>query len=222
MRRVPYFAEDNVDRVARSMRDELAPFRAKHPLRIPAQEAALLLIDLQQYFARPSSHAHVSSLAPIVPRLLALARAFSARGRPVFATRHVRSPDPTDPMQRWWVHAIPPEDPDSRLIEPLLRLHPITLPKTAYDAFLGTTLDARLRADGTSHIVIGGVHTHLCCETTARGAFMRGYDVSILIDGTATYDPDFHLGSLRHLAHGFAVPALCSEVVEEISRRGAP
>ena len=50
--------------------------------------------------------------------------------------------------------------------------------------------------------------THLCCETTARSAFVHGYEVFFLVDGTATYNQDFHRASLMNLAHGVAVLSL--------------
>jgi isochorismate hydrolase len=46
--------------------------------------------------------------------------------------------------------------------------------------------------------------THLCCETTARSAFVQGYNVFFPIDGTATYNEEFHFATLTNLAHGFA------------------
>jgi bifunctional isochorismate lyase/aryl carrier protein len=46
--------------------------------------------------------------------------------------------------------------------------------------------------------------THLCCETTARAAFTRGFQVFFPIDGSATYTREFHLATLRNLGHGFA------------------
>ena len=47
--------------------------------------------------------------------------------------------------------------------------------------------------------------THLCCETTARDAFMRGYQVFFLMDATATYTEALHFGSLRSITHGFGI-----------------
>jgi isochorismate hydrolase len=55
--------------------------------------------------------------------------------------------------------------------------------------------------------------THLCCETTARSAFMRGFEVFFTIDGTATYNEEHHWAALLNLAHGFATPVLVDEVV---------
>jgi isochorismate hydrolase len=55
--------------------------------------------------------------------------------------------------------------------------------------------------------------THLCCETTARSAFIQGYVVFFVVDGTATYTESFHRGSLLSLSHGFAVPILVDEIL---------
>ncbi len=64
-------------------------------------------------------------------------------------------------------------------------------------------------------LVIGGVMAHLCCETTARAAFVRGYEVFFLIDGTATYTEEFHTGTLRNLAHGFSVLTTVTHLLGE-------
>jgi isochorismate hydrolase len=58
--------------------------------------------------------------------------------------------------------------------------------------------------------------THLCCETTARSAFMRGLQVFIAVDGTATYSEAFHRASLLNLSHGFALPVLVDEILERL------
>jgi isochorismate hydrolase len=67
-------------------------------------------------------------------------------------------------------------------------------------------------------LVITGVTTHLCCESTARSAFMRGFAVFMAIDGTATLNRELHLASLRALAHGFAVPLLVSDLLAALAR----
>ena len=54
--------------------------------------------------------------------------------------------------------------------------------------------------------------THLCCESTARSAVVRGFEVFFLIDGTATYNQQFHFGSLYNLAHGVATQVLAQEI----------
>lgn len=46
--------------------------------------------------------------------------------------------------------------------------------------------------------------TNLCCETTAKDAFVRDCRVFFLADGTSTVDEDFQLATLKNLAYGFA------------------
>jgi len=61
--------------------------------------------------------------------------------------------------------------------------------------------------------------THLCCESSARSAFMRGFEVLFTIDGTATYREDFHRAAILNLAHGFAHPVLTGEIIKGLENR---
>ena len=85
--------------------------------------------------------------------------------------------------------------------------------KGHYDAFYETSLENVLQAGDVTQVVITGLMTHLCCETTARSAFMRGYEVFLAIDGTATYTEAFHRAALLNLAHGFVMPMLVEEIL---------
>src|SRR4030042_1513571 len=76
--------------------------------------------------------------------------------------------------------------------------------KSQYDAFYHTQLNELLHTSGVTQVVLCGVMTHLCCETTARSAFMHGFEVFFPVDGTATYNLAYHRASLLNLAHGFA------------------
>ena len=89
----------------------------------------------------------------------------------------------------------------------------IYIEKKQYDAFLQTLLEETLRQRKIEQIVITGVMTHLCCETTARSAFMRGFEVFFTVDGTATYNEELHRASLLTLSHGFAVPVTVDELL---------
>jgi isochorismate hydrolase len=59
--------------------------------------------------------------------------------------------------------------------------------------------------------------THLCCETTARSAFMRGFAVFCLVDGMATYTAAFHQAALLNLAHGFSTLLLVDEALKALA-----
>jgi nicotinamidase-related amidase len=60
----------------------------------------------------------------------------------------------------------------------------IILIKPRYGAFTGTDLDLILRRKGIDTVIIGGIATNVCCDTTAREANMRDYKVFFLSDGT--------------------------------------
>ena len=61
--------------------------------------------------------------------------------------------------------------------------------------------------------------THLCCETTARDAFMRDYEVYFAVDATGTDDEELHCATLQTLSSGFAVPVSTAEVIEKVGAR---
>lgn len=60
--------------------------------------------------------------------------------------------------------------------------------KDRCDAFLGTGLDARLRALGIGRLVIAGMQTEFCVDTTTRAAFAHGYKVVLASDAHTTFD----------------------------------
>jgi len=75
---------------------------------------------------------------------------------------------------------------DAVRLSPRLHVAPsdVVLVKPRYGAFTGTDLDLILRAKGIDTVIIGGIATNVCCDTTAREAAMRDYKVFFLSDGT--------------------------------------
>ena len=177
------------------------------------QHASLLILDMQDYFLNPTSHAFVPSAPAILPGIQALIQAFSQRGLPIIFTQHLNTPQNAGRMATWWRDLITNKHPLSGIIPELDTRLGTVLIKSQYDAFYQTSLDDILRREGVTQVVICGVMTHLCCETSARSAFMRGFEVFFPIDGTATYNRDFHLATLRNLAHGFATMTTVSELL---------
>ena len=55
--------------------------------------------------------------------------------------------------------------------------------------------------------------TNLCCETTARSAFIRGFDVIMPVDATAAYNYEFHLATFLNLAYMFTRPVKTESLV---------
>ena len=176
-------------------------------------KAALLVLDMQRYFLAFDSHAFIPSAPAIIPGINKLIAAFTNNKRPVVATRHLNTPEDAGMMSKWWRDLIHPQAAYNQHIETLNIENTIQVEKTQYDAFLHTSLEETLHQYGVEQVVITGVMTHLCCETTARSAFMRGFEVFFTVDGTATYNEELHRASLLTLSHGFAVPELIEELL---------
>lgn len=122
-------------------------------------------------------------------------------------------------MGRWWSDVLYDDDEMSAIVPELEPLPWETvLRKTRYSAFAGTDLEERLKGLGVTRLLITGVMTHLCCETTARDAFVRDFDVFFVIDGTATKNEDLHISSLKTLSDGFAIPVETREVIRWMKR----
>ncbi len=208
-----YFSSENIEQEAFQMLEELPGYKNRRISPYTPQNSALLILDMQSYFLEPSSHAYIPSAPAIVPNLQALARAYYAKDLAVIFTQHLDIPQEAGSMARWWQDLIKIEDPLSAIIPEFNFSNRYILRKNQYDAFYGTSLEDKLQRNAVNQLVICGVMTHLCCETTARSAFVRGYEVFFVIDGTATYNKDHHMATLLNLAHGFATPLLAAEIL---------
>jgi nicotinamidase-related amidase len=208
-----YFTPDNIHEVGEDLLQCVASLRRHHvPLKMPRQ-SALLVLDMQKYFLDPASHAFVPSGRSIIPGIQKLVTAYSKRNKPVIFTQHINTYQDAGMMSSWWSELIVETDPLSELTDWLTMMNASVIKKCQYDAFFNTDLEEMLVSKSITHVVICGVMTHLCCETTARSAFMRGFDVWFAVDGTATYNKDFQRATLLNLSHGFATPVLVDEVL---------
>ena len=69
--------------------------------------------------------------------------------------------------------------------------------KTRYSGFVGTDLDQRLRDMGVDTLVVAGLTTECCVDSTVRGAFDLDYHVFVAADACAAYEADMHAASLK-------------------------
>jgi nicotinamidase-related amidase len=88
----------------------------------------------------------------------------------------------------------------------------ILLDKPRFGAFHGTDLELILRSRGIDTLVITGIATNVCCETTAREAAVRDFRVLFLSDGTAT----FSIGDLSAAALQKATCATLGKVFAQV------
>lgn len=144
-------------------------------------QTALLLIDVQQSFVHRPYWG-----TDDVPRFLAHSNELVAgclqRDVPVVRIFHIEGPRRADN----------PFAPESGLIRPLEGLTPFdaaaTFEKHRHSALVGTGLPVWLRQHGINRLIIAGIRTEQCCETTARHASDEGYEVDYVTEATLTFD----------------------------------
>ncbi len=193
----------------KKMQADFPPPRRKLNL----MRSALFILDMQDFFLDVDSHAYIPSAQDILPKLKKLRETYANFGLPLVWTRHLNTDSDAANMSRWWRDIITAEHPLSRISSEFDTSYGKIIEKTQYDAFYKTNLEEYLQKRDVEQIVISGVMTHLCCETTARSAFVRGFEVFFLIDGTAAYNEDYHRATLRNLGYGFANLLLCDEIL---------
>lgn len=212
-----YFTAETIHTVSKEMRDEAVPSGQKRARKFLPEKAALLILDMQDYFLKSDSHAFIPSAAAILPGLNSLKKSFLSHKYPVVFTQHLNTPENAGSLKTWWRDLITESHPLRGIISSLDTAGGEVLIKNQYDAFYQTELEVYLQEKKVEQILISGVMTHLCCETTARSAFIRGYDVFFLVDGTAAYHRSYHLATLRNLGHGFATLVTTEEIMREIA-----
>lgn len=176
---------------------------------------ALLVIDVQrEYFdgALPITHP-----AGHLDRILEVMDAATDSGVPVAVIRHHQA-DPESPIFRkdsdmWQLHT----DVDSRPRD-------VLIDKQLPGSFTGTDLEPWLKQHDVDTVSIAGYMTHMCCDTTARQAFHRGYQVEFLRDATGTLTVENEAGkaTAEELQQSILVAQqmFISEVIDNATWRG--
>jgi nicotinamidase-related amidase len=193
--------------------------RRDHLVLVPSR-CALLIVDMLRYFASPEGRAFLPAAAVAVARTARLLGLWRGLGGVVVFTRHChRGPHDLGMLGRFYSDYIRCGEPDSEIVSDLSPLAgEAVLRKTTYDAFHGTGLDGRLRRQGIGQVLVTGVLTHLCCETSARSAFVRGYEVFVAADAVASSDEELHLAALLVLADGVGTVLSTREIEEQCAR----
>jgi nicotinamidase-related amidase len=217
MRAAPYASANTLDDQAARWLAEIRATVAPRPhLVLQVERCALLVVDMLRYFADPAGRSFLPAAAPTVSRIAALVDAWRAQGSTVVFTRHCHQGDgDLGMLGKFFSDYIRCGERDSEIIEPLCPEPGETvIQKRTYDAFWDTELDPILRDRGCSQVLITGVLTHMCCDTTARSAFCRGYEVYLPVDGVASSQEELHIGALRGLASSVAILTHTDEVLQ--------
>jgi nicotinamidase-related amidase len=171
-----------------------------------AENAALVVVDVQKGFDEagfwgprnnPEADDNIASLVDV----------WQATGRPVVFVRH-DSPKPQSPLRPGYEGNDFKEYVEQRRGKGAAGAE-LLITKTVNSAFYGTPdLDAWLKAEGISQMVLAGIQTNMCVETTARMGGNLGYEVVVAYDATYTFDLEGPFGwrrSAEEIAQASAV-----------------
>ncbi|MFO8109501.1 MAG: isochorismatase family protein [Thermoplasmata archaeon] len=206
-----YINEDDLEQKTQQWLNSL-PLRRRWENVPRWSDSALLVIDMQNIFVEENSPSFLPAAQVIVHNINELADTFHEHGGKMIYTRHVQEDGDEGIMDEWWGDII--REGKSAELWKGLDVKGETITKPRYSAFHRTELNESLQ--GIENVFITGVLTDICCETTARYAFIDDYRVFFLADATATITEDIHLSSLKSLCHGFAEILSCKEAMQRL------
>lgn len=166
-----------------------------------ADKAALMIIDVQEgFFNNMEGLYKPDELIKTLQGLIGKARAVDM---PIIFVRHDE-----DPENDGDIHPdIYPQEGD------------LVVSKMVSDSFKDTILEGELKKRGIKKLIIGGLQTEYCVDTTTRRAFSMDYDVTLVADAHSTFDfDDSPITAAQIIAHhtsvlrGFATVVPAAEI----------
>lgn len=176
-------------------------------------KTALVVIDLQKgILSYPTAH----PIAVVVKRAGALTDAFRRKSLPVVLVNvEGAAPGRTEQARNagerpaGWADLVPElnQQPGDH-----------TVTKRTWGAFTNTDLEAHLKSLGVTQIVIAGVATSIGVESTARDAFERGFNVTLVIDAMTDMSVDAHANSITRIFPRLGETGTTQEIIELLDR----
>jgi nicotinamidase-related amidase len=204
---------------------------------------ALLVIDMQRGFLEPGAALEVPPGRAIIANLQSLIATCRGRRVPVIFTEFVYAPavpclrgdpfgpehlpappgEPTGfglPSSNCLVAPDAAQGPNSAEVVPELAPRPdeLVVRGHTYDKFYGTPLDLALRSQDIRYLIITGVVTDVCVNSTLLSAANRDYRVTAVTDGVATLWPELQSACFAIWRRKFARLKTTDEIIAEIHR----
>jgi ureidoacrylate peracid hydrolase len=187
---------------------------------------ALLLIDMQKDFASSEgamgkSGKDMHAPQDAVQQAARLADAARKANVPCVFVRLITRPEDETQFLREWKKRHHADDAPlcaegtegAEFVGPKPKGGELVFSKKRYNAFIGTGLDTALRGDGIDTLVVAGLTTECCIDSSVREAFERDYHVFVAEDATACYEPGLHQAALQALALNCALIVRTADVL---------
>jgi ureidoacrylate peracid hydrolase len=206
---------------------KLHPFDVIDPRR-----AALLVIDMQNYFVKPGHQAEVPLAREIVPNINRLAADLRRRDGHVAWVRNATT-DTRDSWSNYHGYLQKPERAERRLAAMDIgadgyeywhlndiRPEDAQVTKKRYSAFIqgSSNIERHLRDRNIDTVLITGTATNVCCESSARDAMMLNFKVVLISDGLATHSDGEHNATLSNFYGQFGDVQTVDEALQSLER----
>ena len=208
------------------------------PVMLDRCKPSMIVVDMQNAFLNDSGSVammglDITYLKETIGPVIRLVDACHAVGIPVIFTRYVLRPDYTDAGLR--EERRPGACASASLVsgtwdadlDPRIEVRPTDyiLDKTRYSSFYNTNLEVILRGLQVDTLIVCGVTTEICVESTIRDAYFRDFRILVPEDAVAATEVERHRGTLRTIEYGFGTVTTTDVLIDALlatsSRRGA-
>ncbi|TBL69407.1 isochorismatase family protein [Paenibacillus thalictri] len=190
-------------------------------------KAVLLVVDMQNDFVNEGAIMEVPMAREYLPNMRRLLERCRRSGLPVIYTKHVLydhfevSPLETAYNPSLKTGGMRENTPGVEIIDALKPLPgDIVISKHRYDAFYNTSLETVIRniqgLQTADTVIIIGTVSSVCCESTARSAFMRDFKVIFVSDCNGGFDQQSHEATLSTISKVFGRVMSSEEVIQQL------
>lgn len=195
-------------------------------------KTAFVVIDMQNHFMAPGFMAETAMAREIVPDVNRLASGLRERGGHVVWIQNVTS----ETWESWSTYHNCLQTPErarrrydsmkdgaeGHKLWPTLDVRPedARMNKKRYSAFIqgSSEIERHLRGRGIDTVLVGGVATQVCCESTARDACMLNFKTLMIHDALATDTDDLHNAALNAFYLNFGDVQSIDEALQSLAR----
>ena len=213
--------------VSESVQQFLAAIGREDPVfELKPNECALMVIDMQNDFILPGAPLEGWNCLEIVPNISMLVEFFREHSIPVFWATDVHSGEDMGLLEPMWPR-VGPKSKEKALVhgtrgaqvydglpDPLPT--EIMIEKHRYSAFYQTDLELHLRTMNIKTLVITGMHTNICCQTTARDGFMRDFQIAYVSDAVTSFTKELHQAGLVDILVAFGRVCDTQRIIDEL------
>lgn len=189
--------------------------------KLKSTKTVLMIIDMQNDFTEKGAIIEVTGIRKSFPKFKKFIDFCRDKGLFIIYTRHAYSPK-NNPVEARLFPELKREGlrRNTHGFEIDNYLKPLTsdtvLNKTRYDAFYKTNLEKLLKKKGITDIIITGTMTEVCCESTARSAMFRDFNIWFVSDLNFTFDKKKHFYTLKTIRDHFGNVVKFSQILKQI------